>query len=36
LVTEKTKIRMRIKLEAVKAANLTISSKMLRVAEIES
>lgn len=36
LVTEKSKIRMRVKLEAVKAANLTISSKMLRVAEIES
>jgi hypothetical protein len=26
---------MRINLEAVKAANLTISSKLLRVAEIE-
>ena len=33
LVTEKNKIRMRINLEAVKAANLTISSKLLRVAE---
>jgi hypothetical protein len=33
LVTEKNKIRMRINLEAVKAAGLTISSKLLRVAE---
>jgi len=33
-VTEKNKIRMRINLEAVKAANLTISSKVLRAAEI--
>jgi hypothetical protein len=33
LVTEKNKIRMRINLEVVKAANLTISSKLLRVAE---
>jgi len=33
LVTEKNKIRMRINLQAVKAANLTISSKLLRVAE---
>jgi hypothetical protein len=33
LVTEKNKIRMRINLEAVKAANLTISSKLLHVAE---
>jgi hypothetical protein len=32
-VTEKNKIRMRINLEAVKAANLTISSKLLRLAE---
>jgi hypothetical protein len=35
LATEKNKVRMRINLEAVKAANLTISSKLLRVAEIE-
>jgi len=34
-ITEKSKIRMRINLEAAKAANLTISSKLLRVAEIE-
>jgi YfiR/HmsC-like len=33
LLTEKNKIRMRINLGAVKAANLTISSKLLRVAE---
>lgn len=33
LVTEKNKIRMRINLGAVKAANLTISSKLLRVAD---
>jgi hypothetical protein len=33
LFTEKNKIRMRINLGAVKAANLTISSKLLRVAE---
>jgi hypothetical protein len=33
LVTEKNKIRMRINLEAVKSASLTISSKLLRVAE---
>lgn len=32
--TEKTKIRMRINLDAVKAANLKISSKLLRVAEV--
>jgi hypothetical protein len=32
-ITEKNKIRMRINLEAVKAAGLTISSKLLRVAE---
>ena len=34
LFTEKNKIRMRINLEAVKAANLKISSKLLRVAEL--
>lgn len=34
LFTEKTKIRMRINLEAVRAANLKISSKLLRVAEV--
>ena len=33
-VTEKNKIRLRINLEAVKAASLTISSKLLRPAEI--
>jgi hypothetical protein len=33
-VTEKNKIRLRINLEAAKAANLTISSKVLRAAEI--
>lgn len=35
-VTEKNKIRLRINLEAAKAANLTISSKLLRPAEIVS
>jgi hypothetical protein len=34
LVTEKNKIRLRINLQAAKAANLTISSKLLRPAEI--
>ena len=34
LVTEKNKFRLRINLEAAKAANLTISSKLLRPAEI--
>jgi hypothetical protein len=33
-VTEQNKIRLRINLEAAKAANLTISSKLLRQAEI--
>jgi|SRR5688572_10997142 len=33
-LTEKNKIRLRINLEAAKAANLTISSKLLRPAEI--
>src|SRR6267378_1758058 len=33
-VTEKNKIRLRINLEAAKAAGLTISSKLLRPAEI--
>ena len=33
-VTEKNKIRLRINLEAAKAARLTISSKLLRPAEI--
>ena len=36
LVTEKSKIRIRINMEAVKAANLTISSKLLRLAQPES
>ena len=35
LATEKNKVRLRINLEAVKAANLTVSSKLLRVAEIQ-
>ena len=35
LVNEKNKIRMHINLEPVKAANLTISSKLLRVAELK-
>jgi uncharacterized protein DUF4154 len=33
-VTERNKIRLRINLEAAKGANLTISSKLLRPAEI--
>lgn len=33
-VTEKNKIRFRINVEATKTANLTISSKLLRLAEI--
>jgi len=33
-VTEKNRIRLRINLEAAKAVNLTISSKLLRPAEI--
>lgn len=33
-VTDKNRIRLRINLEAARAANLTISSKLLRVAEI--
>jgi len=33
-VTDKGRIRLRINLEAAQAANLTISSKLLRVAEI--
>jgi YfiR/HmsC-like len=36
LVTEKNKIRIRINIEAVRAANLTISSKLLRLAQPES
>jgi len=35
LVTERNKIRIRINLAAVKAANLTISSKLLRLAQPE-
>lgn len=35
LFNEKNKIRMRINLEAVTAANLVISSKLLRVAELK-
>lgn len=34
LLTEKSKVRMRINLKAVKAANLKISSKLLRVSEV--
>jgi hypothetical protein len=34
LITEKNKIRLKINLEAAKAANLTISSKLLRPAKI--
>jgi hypothetical protein len=33
-VTDKNKLRLRINLEAATAANLTISSKLLRPAEI--
>lgn len=36
LVKEKSKIRIRINLDAVRAAGLTISSKLLRLAEPES
>ena len=36
LVTEKGKIRIRVNMEAVKAANLAISSKLLRLAQPES
>ncbi len=35
LFTEKNKIRMRINLEAVRGANLKVSSKLLRVAEVK-
>ena len=35
LFTEKNKIHMRINLEAVRAANLKVSSKLLRVAEVK-
>jgi len=35
LFAEKTRIRMRINLEAVRAANLKVSSKLLRVAEVK-
>jgi YfiR/HmsC-like len=35
LATEKNKVRMHINLDAVKAANLAVSSKLLRVAEIQ-
>src|ERR1043165_7921116 len=33
-LTEKNKLRMRINVEAAKAANLTISSKLLRIADL--
>lgn len=36
LFTEKNKIHMRVNLEAVKAANLKVSSKLLRVAEVKN
>lgn len=36
LVTEKNKIRIRINVDAVRAAGLTISSKLLRLAQPES
>lgn len=36
LVTEKNKIRIRINMEAVRGANLTISSKLLRLAQPET
>ena len=35
LATEKNKVRMHISLDPVKAANLAISSKLLRVAEVQ-
>lgn len=35
LVTERGKLRLRINLNAVRAANLTVSSKLLRLAETE-
>lgn len=35
-VTQNNRIKLRINLEAAKAANLTISSKLLRLAEIDS
>jgi hypothetical protein len=35
-VADKSRIRLRINIEAAKAANLTISSKLLRAAEIVS
>ncbi len=35
LAPEKNKVRMRINLDPVKAANLAISSKLLRVAEVQ-
>jgi hypothetical protein len=35
LATERGKVRMHIKLDKIRNANLTISSKLLRVAEIE-
>jgi hypothetical protein len=34
LLTDKNKIRLRINMEAAKAANLTISSKLLRAADV--
>jgi hypothetical protein len=34
-ITEEERIRLRINVEAAKAANLTISSKLLKLAEIE-
>ena len=34
LITEKNKIRLRINMQSLQKANLTLSSKLLRVAEI--
>ena len=34
-ITEQNKIRLRINLEAAKSANLTISSKLLRIADVD-
>ncbi|MEY2547119.1 MAG: hypothetical protein QOG48_2236, partial [Verrucomicrobiota bacterium] len=35
LLNEKNKIRMRINLEPVKSAGLAVSSKLLRVADVQ-
>jgi hypothetical protein len=36
LATDRTRVRLRIKPEAMRAANLSVSSKLLRVADIDS